>query len=289
VRVIVGYPAGNAPDIVARVIVQHLTDRLGQQFIVENRPGAGTNIAAETVVRAAPDGYTLLLSSSSNTVNATLYGNLSFNFVRDLAPVAIIGSSPFVMVVTPSLPAKTVPEFIAYAKANPGKINMASPGPGTTTHVLGEMFKMLTGVDWVHVPYRGSFFPDLLAGQVQVSFTTITGSRAYITDAKLRALAVTTATRSAVLPDVPAMSEFVAGYEGSGWNGISAPKDTPRGIIDKLNSEINAVVADRETKARIVGMGVEPMSMSPTEYGKFIAEDTDKWAKVVKFAGMKPG
>jgi len=286
-RIVVGFPPGNAPDLISRLAGQGLSDRLGQQFTVENRPGAGTNIATEAVVRAPADGHTLLLAGSSNTVNATLYGNLNFNFIRDIAPVAIIAGFPFVMVVTPSLPAKTVPEFVAYAKANPGRINMVSPGTGTTTHVFGELFRMLTGVEWVHVPYRASFFPDLIAGQVQVSFTTITGSLELIRSGKLRALAVTTATRAQVLPDIPAMGEFVPGYEGSGWNGIGAPRETPTGIIERLNKEINAVFADRATRARLVDLGVEPLSMTPAEFGKFIADDTQKWASVIRFAGIK--
>jgi tripartite-type tricarboxylate transporter receptor subunit TctC len=288
VRIIVGFPSGVAPDIQARLIAQSLSERLGHQFIVDNRPGAGTNIAAEAVARASPDGYTLLLSSSSNTVNAGTYDNLNFDFIRDLAPVAIIAMIPFVMVVTPSLPVKTISDFIAYAKANPSKINMASPGIGTTTHVFGELFRMLTGVEWVHVPYRGSFFPDLLAGQVQVSFTTIAGSLGYIKDGKLRALAVTTAVRSVVLPDVPAMGEFVPGYEGSGWNGISSPKGTSTEIIEKLNDAINSIVADPKIKERLADLGSVSMTMSPAEFGKFIADDAVKWAKVIKFANIKP-
>jgi tripartite-type tricarboxylate transporter receptor subunit TctC len=287
VQFILGFPAGSAPDIIARLVSGRLSERLGQQFIVVNKPGAGTNIAAETVVRAAPDGYTFLLCSSSNAVNASIYNNLTFDFVRDISPVAMTAVLPFVMVVSPSIPVKTVSEFISYAKANPGKINFASPGIGTTTHVFGELFRMMTGLEWVHVPYRGSFFPDLLAGQVQVSFTTITGSIAYIKEGRLRALAVTTANRQEAVRDIPAMAEFVPGYEGSGWNGIGAPKNTSTEIIEKLNHEVNAVIADANTKRRLVDLGSVPMPMTTADLGKFIVDDTAKWAKVVKFADIK--
>jgi tripartite-type tricarboxylate transporter receptor subunit TctC len=288
VRIVVGYPAGLAPDIVARLVAQPLSERLGQQFVIENRPGAGTNIATEAVVRAPPDGYTLLQVTSTNAVNETLYKNLSFNFIRDIAPVASIGGLPFVMVVKPAVPAKTVPEFIAYAKANLDQINMASPGIGTASHIFGELFNMMTGVNLVHVPYRNSFMPDLLAGQVQVAFTTILTSIAYIRDGKLRALAVTTATRSNVLPDIPVMAEFVPGYEASAWQGVGVPKNTPAEIIEKLNKEINAVVADPDIKTRLVGLGVEPMSMTPAKFGKFMVGETEKWAKVIRAANIKP-
>jgi len=287
VRIIVGFPAGVAPDIVARVTGQALAERLGQQFVVENRPGAGSNIAAEFVVRAPPDGYTILLAVSSSAINATLYSNLSFNFSRDIEPVAMIGLGPFAMVVNPKLPTKSVPEFIAYAKANPGKINMASQGNGLASHLMGELFKMMAGVNLVHVPYSGSFIADLLGGQVQVAFTPITTVMEYLRDARLRPLAVTTATRVKVLPDVPAMSEFLPGYDATGWNGIGAPRGTSSAIIEKLNKEINAIVSDPTTKTRLISLGVEPLPMTPVEFGKRIADDTEKWAKVIKFANIK--
>jgi tripartite-type tricarboxylate transporter receptor subunit TctC len=287
VRIIVGFPAGVAPDIVARVIGQALSERLGQQFIIENRPGAGSNIGTEIVVRAPPDGYTLLLAVSSGAINATLYSNLSFNFVGDIAPVAMIGLGPFVMVINPKLPAKTVPEFIAYAKANPGEINFASQGTGLASHLMGELFKMMAGVNLVHVPYSGNFTADLLAGQMQVAFVPITNVIEYIKDARLRPLVVTTAARVEFLPDVPALSEFLPGYDATGWNGIGAPKGTPSAIVDKLNKEINAIVLDPAMKARFNSLGVEPLSMTPAEFGKRIAADTEKWAKVIKFANIK--
>ena len=287
VRIIVGFPAGIAPDIVARVVGQALSDRLGQQFVVENRPGAGSNIGTEIVVRAPPDGYTLLLAVSSGAINATLYSNLSFSYVHDLAPVGMIGLGPFVMVVNPKLPTKNVPEFIAYAKANPGKINMASQGTGLASHLMGELFKMMAGVNLVHVPYAGNFTADLLSGQVQVAFVPITNVIEYMRDARLRPLAVTTATRVEFLPDVPAMSEFLPGYDATGWNGIGAPRGTPSAIIDKLNNEINAIVRDPAMKERLFSLGVEPLSMTSAEFGKRIADDTEKWAKVIKFANIK--
>jgi len=287
VRIIVGFPAGIAPDIVARVVGQALSDRLGQQFVVENRPGAGSNIGTEIVVRAPPDGYTLLLAVSSGAINATLYSNLSFSYVHDLAPVGMIGLGPFVMVVNPKLPTKNVPEFIAYAKANPGKINMASQGTGLASHLMGELFKMMAGVNLVHVPYAGNFTADLLSGQMQVAFVPITNVIEYMRDARLRPLAVTTATRVEFLPDVPAMSEFLPGYDATGWNGIGAPRGTPSAIIDKLNNEINAIVRDPAMKERLFSLGVEPLSMTPAEFGKRIADDTEKWAKVIKFANIK--
>ena len=287
VRIIVGFPAGIAPDIVARVVGQALSDRLGQQFVVENRPGAGSNIGTEIVVRAPPGGYTLLLAVSSGAINATLYSNLSFSYVHDLAPVGMIGLGPFVMVVNPKLPTKNVPEFIAYAKANPGKINMASQGTGLASHLMGELFKMMAGVNLVHVPYAGNFTADLLSGQMQVAFVPITNVIEYMRDARLRPLAVTTATRVEFLPDVPAMSEFLPGYDATGWNGIGAPRGTPSAIIDKLNNEINAIVRDPAMKERLFSLGVEPLSMTPAEFGKRIADDTEKWAKVIKFANIK--
>jgi tripartite-type tricarboxylate transporter receptor subunit TctC len=287
VRIIVGFPGGVAPDIVARVIAQALSDRLGQQFVVENRPGAGSNIGTEIVVRAPPDGYTLLLAISSGAINATLYSNLSFSFVHDIAPVAMIGLGPFVMVINPKLPTKTVPEFIAYANANPGKINMASQGTGLASHLMGELFKMMAGVNLVHVPYRDNFTADLIGGQVQVAFVPITNVIEFIRDGRLRPLAVTTAKRSELLPDVPAISEFLPGYDATGWNGIGAPKNTPSAIIEKLNKDINDIVRDPAVKARLISLGIEPLSMTPDEFGKRIADDTTKWAKVIKFANVK--
>jgi tripartite-type tricarboxylate transporter receptor subunit TctC len=288
VHLIVGTPPGLAPDILARLAGQSLSERLGQQFVIDNRPGAGTNIATEAVVRAAPDGYTLLLSNPANAINATLYTNLNFDFIRDTAPVALIGSGEFVMVINPSVPARTIPEFIAYAKANPGKINMASNGNGTTPHLFGELFKMMAGVDMVHVPYRGNYVPDLLSGQVQVAFSSVSASSEYVRAGKLRALAVTTARRSAMLPDVPAMTEFVTGYDASSWYGVSAPRKTPTAIVEGLNKEINASLTDSKLSARLVELGVAPLPGSPADYGKLIADETEKWAKVVKFAGIKP-
>jgi len=286
-HLVVGFPAGLAPDIVARLVGQGLSQRLRQPIAFADRPGAGTNIAAEAVVRAAPDGYTLLFISESNAINTSLYSQLDFNFVRDIAPIAIIGVAPFVMVTAPSLPVKGVAGFIAYAKANPGKVKFASPGTGSSTHIFGELFRMLTGIAWLDVPYRGSFFSDLLAGQVQVSFTTIADSLGYIKAGKLRPLAVTTATRAQLLPEVPAMADFVAGYAASGWYGIGAPQGTPAAIVAKLNDDINGVVADPTTKARLVALGVEPATMSPAAFGQFIAAETEKWAKVIRFANIK--
>jgi tripartite-type tricarboxylate transporter receptor subunit TctC len=287
VRIVVGFPPGVAPDIIARVIGQALSDRLSQQFVIENRPGAGSNIGAEIVVRAPPDGYTLLLAVSSGAINATLYSNLSFNFIRDIAPVAMIGLGPFVMVINPKLPTKTVPEFIAYAKANPGKINMASQGNGLASHLMGELFKMMAGVNLVHVPYRDNFIADLIGGQVQVAFVPITNVIEQIRDGRLRALAVTTARRAELLSDVPAVGEFLPGYDATGWNGIGAPRGTPSAIVEKLNKEINAIVLDSTMRSRLVNLGVAPLTMTPAEFGKRIADDTEKWAKVIKFANVK--
>jgi tripartite-type tricarboxylate transporter receptor subunit TctC len=287
VRIIVGLPAGTATDILARLVGQSLSERLGKQFIVENRPGAGGNLATEAVVRAPADGYTLLQVNSGNAVNASLYANLNFNFIRDITPVACIARTPFVMVVNPSSPAKTVPEFIAYAKANPGKINMASPGTGSANHIFGASFAMMAGIDLVHVPYRGDFMADLLGGRVQVLFSAMAQSIEYIRDGKLRGLAVTTAARLDVLPDIPAMDEFVTAYEASGWQGFGAPKNTPTNIVDRLNNEINAIVADPQMKVRLLDMGFKPTFMTSAGFGKFIADETEKWAKVVKFAGIK--
>ena len=285
---IVGFPAGNASDTIARLAAQSLSERLGQSFIIENRPGAGGNIGTEVVVKAPSDGYTLLSVGISASINATLYDKLNFNFMRDIAPVASICSVPNVMVVNPSVPAKTVPEFIAYAKANPGKINMASAGNGSASHLAGELFKMMTGVDLVHVPYRGSFLPDLLAGQVQVVFGPIPVAIANIRTGKLRVLAVTSAARSEVLPDIPTVSEFVPGYEASGWYGIGAPKKTPTEIVDRLNKEIIAGLADPKLKARLSDIGAVPTPMTSDEFGKFIAAETEKWGKVIRTANIKP-
>jgi tripartite-type tricarboxylate transporter receptor subunit TctC len=290
VRWIVGYPAGGSTDILARLIGQWLSVRLGQQFIIENRPGAGNNLGTEQVVRAAPDGYTILLVNPANAINTTLYEKLSFNFVRDIAPVAGLIRVPNVMEVNPSVPAKTVSEFIAYAKANPGKINMASSGNGTSIHMSGELFKMMTSLAMQHVPYRGSapMLTDLLAGQVQVTFDNMPSSIEHIRAGKLRALAVTTATRSEALPDVPVVADFVPGYEASAWFGLGAPKGTPPEIIELLNKEVNAAVADPNIRARLVDMGGMMINGTPAEFGKIIVEETEKWAKVVKFSGAKP-
>ena len=290
VKLVVGFPPGGGNDIVARLIAQWLSERLGQPFVVENRPGAGTNIATEAVVRAPPDGYTLLFVAPSSAINATLYEKLSFNFIRDIAPVASLMRLPNVMEVNLSVPVKTVPEFIAYAKADGSKINMASPGVGTSVHLSGELFKMMAGVDMLHVPYRGTApaLTDLLGGQVQVMFGTMTGSIEYIRTGKLRALAVTTATRAEALPEVPTVAEFVPGYEASTWYGIGAPKDTATEIIDKLNKEINAGLADPKLKARLADLGGTVLAGSPAEFGRLIADETEKWARVVKFAGIKP-
>ena len=288
VRFVVGFPAGSATDIVGRLMAQSLSERFGQQFIVENRPGAGSNIAAEAVVRADPDGYTLLQAASPNAINATLFSNLSFNFIRDIAPVVGIFRYPYVMVVNSAVPAKTLPEFIAYAKANPGKIDMASAGNGTAPHVFGELFKMMAGVNMLHVPYRGSYFSDLIAGQVQVVFSPLPSTIGYIRAGTLRALAVTTAARSPALPDIPAIGETVPGYEASSWQGVGAPRKTSAEIIDKLNGEINAVLADPKIKARLAELGGDVMGGTPAEFGKFIADETEKWARVIKSANIKP-
>jgi tripartite-type tricarboxylate transporter receptor subunit TctC len=289
VRLVVQVPAGASPDIVARVLGQWLSERLGQQFVIDNRPGASGNIATEAVVRAPADGYSLLFAMSANAINASLHDNLRFSFMRDTAPVASIARIPLVMEVNPSVPAKTVPEFIAYAKANPGKINMASSGNATPLHVAGELFKMMAGVDLVHVPYRGEpvAMPDLLRGQVQVMFGVLPSSLGYIRTGQLRALAVTTAKRLAVLPDIPAMDEFLPGYEASGWYGIAAPKATPPEIVDKLNKEINAALADAKMKERLADLGCLVFAGSPAEFEKFFVGETEKWAKVIRAAGIK--
>src|SRR5579862_94725 len=287
VHVVVGLPPGATPDIVARLSGQWLSQRLGQSFFIDNKPGAGANLATEAVVRANPDGYTLLFIQAGNAINVSLYPNVNFNFLRDIAPVASIGRTPFVMVVHPSVPARTVPEFIAYAKANPGKINMASPGVGAANHVFGELFDMMTGVEMVHVPYRGSLYPDLLAGQVQVLFGAVPALLANIQAGQLRALAVTTKEPVAALPSVPAMNDFVPGYEAGGWLGIGAPRSTPAEIVDKLNNEIGAFAADPDMKSKLIDLGIIPMSTTPGEFEKFIASEAEKWEKVVKFANIK--
>jgi tripartite-type tricarboxylate transporter receptor subunit TctC len=289
VRLIVPVAPAGATDITARLIGQWLSERLGQPFIIENRPGGGGNIGTEAVVHAPADGYTLLMAGSFNATNAALYDKLNFNFIRDIAPVAGVFRGPYAMVVNPSVPAKSVPEFIAYAKANPRKLNMASAGSGTASHVAGELFKMMAGVDLVHVPYRGGGpgLNDLLGGQVQVMFPSTVASIEYIRSARLRALAVTAATRSDALPDIPTVDEFVPGYEASTWYGVCAPKATPAEIVAKLNNEVNAGLADPKIKARFVDLGGDVLALSPADFGKFIADETQKWAKVVKFASIK--
>ena len=281
VRIIVGFAAGGSPDIIARLIGQWLSERLGQQFVIENRPGAGSNVGTEAAVRAPADGYTVLLVGAPQVINAALYEKLNFNFIRDIVPVASIIRLPLVMVVNPSVPATTVPEFIAYAKANPGKLNMASPGAGTSPHVAGELFKMMTSTNMIHVPYRGGTpaLTDLFAGQVHVYFQVLVGAIEYIRAGKLRVLAVTSATRSEALPDVPTVAEFVPGYEASAWYGIGAPKNTPTAIIEKLNKEINAGLADPKLRARLADLGGTVFAGSPADFGKLIAEETDKWAR----------
>ena len=282
VRLIVGFPAGGVTDILARLLSPWLSERLGQQFIVEDQPGAGTNLATETVVRARPDGYTFLMATSTNAINATLYDNLKFNFVRDTAPVASIARTPLVMEVNPSFPARNVPDFISYAKANPGKINMATAGIGSSVHLSGELFMTMTGVKLVPVHYRNSYVPDMLAGQVQVVFSPVPTTIEQIRAGKLRALAVTSRERLDALPDVPTIGEFIPGYEASVWNGLVAPKDTPAEIIDKLYKEIDAALADPKIVARFAAIGSVPKSMTPADFGKFIVEDTEKWGKVIR-------
>ena len=289
VRLIVPFGPAGATDITARLIGQWLSERLGQQFVIENRPGAGGNIATEVVVEAAADGHTLLLINISNAVNATLYQKLKYDFIRDIAPVASISHENYGMEVHPSFPAKTVPEFIAYAKANPGKLNMASPGNGTGPHMAGELFKIMAGVDMVHVPYRGSppALTDLLAGQVQVMFSPLSSSIEYVRGGQLRALAVTTAVRSEVLPNLPTVGEFVSGYEASGWFGVGAPRKTPVEIIERLNREINAGLAHRKLKARLADLGAAVFIGSPSDFAKHIAEETEKWGKVIQTANIR--
>ena len=289
VRLIVPFGPGGGTDIVARLIGQWLSERLGQTFVIENRPGAGGNLGTEAVVRAPPDGYTLALIGAPSAINATLYDNLTFNFIRDIAPVSMIVRFPNVLVVNPSVPAKTTLEFIAYAKANPNKLNMASPGNGSTPHVAGELFKMMTGVTMVHVPYRSvaAGLTDMLSGQVQVTFGTAASTIEYIRAGTLRALAVTTAMRSEALPDLPTIAEFLPGYEATAWFGVGAPRNTPAEIIDKLNRDINACLADAKLQARIADLGGIAITGSPADFGKLIVEETEKWAKVVKFSGAK--
>jgi tripartite-type tricarboxylate transporter receptor subunit TctC len=290
VRLIVPVAPGGAYDITARLIGPWLSERLGQQFVIDNRPGGGTNIGTEAVVRAPADGYTLLLVGAASAINATLYDKLNFNFIRDIAPVAGITRAPEVMVVHPSVPAKTVPEFIAYAKANPGKLTMASGGIGSLSHVAGELFKMMAGVDLVHVPYRGQgpALTDLLGGQVQVMFAITVASIEYIKTGRLRALAVTAATRSDALPDLPTVGESVLDYEASNWFGVCAPKATPAAIVDKLNKEINASLAEPKIKARLADLSGAVLALSPAEFGKLIADETEKWGKVIRAANIKP-
>jgi tripartite-type tricarboxylate transporter receptor subunit TctC len=290
VRIIVGFPAGGSADLAARLIGQWLSERLGQQFVVENRPGAGGNIGVEAAVNAAADGYTLVLIGPPQAINATLYEKLNFNFLRDIAPIASILRYPNVMEVHPTVPVKTVPEFIAYANANPGKLNFASAGNGTSQHVSGELFKAMTGVNMVHVPYRGNApaLTDLVGGQVQVMFDNMPTSIEHIRAGKLRPLAVTTIARSDVLPNLPTVADFVPGYEASGWFGIGAPRNTSAEIINKLNSEINACLTDPKFKARLADLGSTALVFSPAEFGKHLADETEKWGKVVKFAGAKP-
>jgi tripartite-type tricarboxylate transporter receptor subunit TctC len=290
VRVVVPFAAGGSTDISARLIGQWLSERLGQQFVIENRPGAGSNVGTELVVNAPPDGYTLLLVGASSAINAALYDKLNFNFLRDIKPVSGIMSIPFIMAVNPSFPAKTVSEFIAYARASPGKVNMASGGNGTAGHLSGELFKMMAGVNMVHVPYRGEApaLTDMLAGHVQAMFGTMPASIEHVRAGKLRALAVTSAGRSELLPDLPTVGDFVPGYETNAWQGVGAPKNTPVEIIDRLNKEINAGLADPKIKARVADMGGAMLAGSPANFRKLIADETEKWGKVVKFSGAKP-
>jgi tripartite-type tricarboxylate transporter receptor subunit TctC len=287
VHLVVGFPAGLSPDILARLVGQPLSERLGQQFIVDNRPGAASNIGTEVVAHAAPDGYTVLLTISGNAINATLYTHLNFNFARDLTPVAAIGRTPFVIVVNPAFPVKSVPEMIDYAKANPGKINIASAGPGTGPHVACELFKMMTGVDMVQVPYKASYMTDLLGGQIPIAFGPIAQIIENVRAGKLIAIGVTTPTRSDAAPQIPAIAEFVPGYAASGWYGICAPAGTPNDIIEKLNAAITACITDPSLKSRLLNLGVEPMPMSVAEFRKFVADEIAKYAKVIQFAGIK--
>jgi tripartite-type tricarboxylate transporter receptor subunit TctC len=287
VHIIVGFPAGTSSDITARLVAQRLSEQLGQQFVVENRTGAGTNVAADSVVHASPDGYTLLWVTQTNAINATLYDALNFNFIHDIQPAAGILRVPAVMMVNPAVPASTVPEFIAYAKANPGKINMSSPGIGSINHVAGELFNMMAGVKLTHIPYRSSQFPDLLSGQVQITFNPLPSSLDFIRAGKLRGLALTGATHSDALPNLPPLGDFLPGYEATAWFGIGAPKTTPPAVVEKLNKEINAALADAQFRGRLTDLGGEPMPLSISDFSKFIDSETEKWAKVVKFSGAK--
>jgi tripartite-type tricarboxylate transporter receptor subunit TctC len=288
VRIIVGFPAASGPDIVARLLAERLSERLGQQFTTEDRPGAGSSIAAETVVKAPPDGYTLFMATAANTINTSLYPNLSFDFARDLAPVAVITATPFVLIVNPLFPPTTMTEFIAYAKAHPGKINFASPGIGTSPHLAIELLRMMAGVDVVHVPYRGSYVSDLIAGQVNAAFSTVAQAIEYIKAGKVRAVAIGSATRVKALPDVPTVAETLPGFDTDGWFGLVAPKATPAEIVNALNAACNAIVAEPKLNAQLVSLGTPPKSLTPAEFGKLIVDYTEKWAKVIKFAGVKP-
>lgn len=288
VRMIVGFAAGSAPDIVARLLGQWLSDQLGQPFVIDNRAGAASNIGTEAAVRSAPDGYTLQMTVLTNVFNTTLYTNLNFNFVTDVTHVAGVANAPYVMIVPLSFPAKTVPEFIAYAKANPGKINMASGGKGSSSHIFGELFKAMAGVDLQHVPYRGVYMTDLIAGQVHVVINPIPQALELIRTGKLRALGVTTLKRLDSLPDVPTVAEFVPGYEAIGWYGLGMPKNTPADVVNKINDATNKTLADPKFKARLADLGVEPMPMSPAEFTKFVASEADKWTKVIRSAGVTP-
>ena len=288
VHMIVDLPPGLAPDVLARLVGPLLSQRLGGEIVVENKPGAGGNIGAEYVVHAAPDGYTLLVMISGNAAGGALYPNLTFNFARDIAAVAFLGYTPFVVAINPSIPVKTIPELIAHAKANPGKLNFASPGAGTAPHLAFELFRMMTGVNIVHVPYRSAYVPDLLGGQVQLAFPAVPAVLGFIHSGKLQALGVTSATRMAALPDVPTIAESVPGYEGSGWVGVGAPAKTPTDIVAKLNKEINAIIGDPAMKERFVALGAEPQLMTPANFDKLIANAADKSAKVIKFANIKP-
>jgi tripartite-type tricarboxylate transporter receptor subunit TctC len=289
VRVVIGYPPGGSADITARLMTQWLSERLGQSFIVESRPGGGTNIATEAVINAAPDGYTLLLVAPANAINATLYEKLNHNFLRDIVPVAGLIRFPNVVVVNPDVPVKTIPELIAYAKANPGKLNMASSGNGSTIHMSGELFKMMTGVNMIHVPYRGGALAltDMIGGQVQVMFDNIPTAMEFVRSGKLRGLAVTGAGRSETLPDLPTVADFLPGYEATSWYGLGAPKGTPNEIIEKLNREVNAILAEPKTKARFLELGASMLPGSASDFGKLVADETEKWGKVVKFSGAK--
>jgi tripartite-type tricarboxylate transporter receptor subunit TctC len=287
VQMIVPFPPGSAPDIVARLSGQWLSDKLGQNVVVENRPGAGANIGTEIVVRAQPDGYTILADVLSNVLNASLYHHLSFNFMRDIAPVATVANAPYVVLITPSLPLKTIPEFIAYAKANPGKINFASGGIGTASHIFGLLFMTMAGIEMVHVPYRTNYMPDLISGQVQAVINPMPQSMEFVKAGKVRALAVTTQTRLRALPDLPTVNQFIPGYEAIGWYGIGAPKDTPRDIVDKLNAAINTSLEQDTPKARLAALGVEPMRKTPAQFGEFIAAENEKWGKVIRAANLK--